>query len=148
VSTPSALVRPRSGTVGRRLAARIAVLVARGLAMLPPKRIRSVLTFLRQGARPAGYTEAKAARDTILSVSLRCLGPQGCLPRSLATVVLCRLSGRWPTWCVGVRVAPPFGAHAWVEADGRMVDEPMPDGYLARLMAVPPRATRPSHDDR
>ena len=134
-------MRPASGTVRRRLAARIAVVVARGLAMLPPRRIRAVLTVLRRGARPAGYAEAKAARDLVLAVSLRCLGPQGCLPRSLATAVLCRLSGRWPTWCVGVRKAPPFGAHAWVEADGRMVDEPLPDGYFARLTAVPPGTT-------
>jgi hypothetical protein len=147
VSTPGALVRPTSGTAGRRFAARLAVLVARGVATLPPRRIRSVLTVLRLGARPARYDEAESAREVVLAVSLRCLGPQGCLPRSLATAVLCRMSGSWPTWCVGVRVAPPFGAHAWVEADGRMVDEPMPDGYMAKLIEVPPiGARRP--DDR
>jgi len=138
VSTPAALTRPAPpGTVARRSLARVAVAVARLLALLPPKRLSAVLTVLSRGARPARYDQAKAARDLVLAVSLRCLGPQGCLPRSLATVVLSRLSGRWPTWCVGVRVAPPFGAHSWVEADGRMVDESLPDGYLTRLIAVP-----------
>jgi len=149
VSTPAALTRPTpTGTVGRRSAARIAVVVAHALSRLPPKRLHSVLAVLRRGARPARYAEAKAARDLVLAVSLRCLGPRGCLPRSLATAVLCRLTGRWPTWCVGVRVAPPFGAHSWVEADGRMVDEPMPEGYLARLISLPPVADRRSPDDR
>jgi hypothetical protein len=32
--------------------------------------------------------------------------------------LLCRLRGQWPTWCVGAWRIPPFGAHAWVEADG------------------------------
>ncbi|GGN63914.1 hypothetical protein GCM10010112_23600 [Actinoplanes lobatus] len=143
MTTPAALVRPTPpGTVGRRSVARVAVLLARGLAMAPPKRIRAVLTVLRRGARPSGYAEAKASRDMVLAVSLRCLGPQGCLPRSLATVILCRLAGHWPAWCVGVGTAPPFTAHAWVEADGRMVDEPMPDGYLAKLITVPASGDR------
>ncbi|MEV6302676.1 lasso peptide biosynthesis B2 protein [Actinoplanes sp. NPDC051861] len=137
MSTPAALTRPvPPGTIGRRFVARLAVLAARALAVLPPRRLRTVLAVLRRGARPAGYAEAKAARDLVIAVSLRCLGPRGCLPRALATVLLCRLAGTWPTWCVGVRVAPPFGAHSWVEADGLLVDEPMPEGYLARLFTV------------
>lgn len=71
-----------------------------------------------------------------LAVSLRCLGPQGCLPRSVAVVLLCRLSGAWPTWCAGVRVMPPFGAHAWVEADGVPVDENLPAQYFRPLMTA------------
>lgn len=101
--------------------------------------MRSVLTLLRRGAAPASYAQAKNARDAVLAVSLGCAGPQGCLRRSLATVLLCRMAGRWPTWCVGVRVLPPFGAHAWVEAEGRLVDEDVPDTYFRRLIAVPPR---------
>ncbi|MFI7225263.1 lasso peptide biosynthesis B2 protein [Nonomuraea angiospora] len=82
------------------------------------------------------YAEAKAAKDAVLAVSLTCLGVHGCLSRSLATALLCRMRGSWPTWCTGVRVRPPFGAHAWVEAEGRAVDEPTPDGYLAPLITV------------
>jgi hypothetical protein len=95
------------------------------------------MTLLRRGAAPATHVNAKAARDAVLAVSLACTGPQGCLPRSLATALLCRMSGQWPVWCVGVRVLPPFGAHAWVEAEGRLVDEDAPDDYFQRLMTVP-----------
>ena len=38
-----------------------------------------------------GTSEAKAARDTVVAVSLTCAAREGCLPRSLATVLLCRL---------------------------------------------------------
>jgi hypothetical protein len=35
-----------------------------------------------------------------------------------------------------------FGAHAWVEAEGRSVGEPYPDGYHVTLLSVPPAAKR------
>jgi hypothetical protein len=114
------------------------------MARLSPARIREVLTVLRRGARPATYTGAKQSRDAVLAVSLMCAGPQGCLPRSLATALLCRMTGTWPTWCTGARKKPPFGAHAWVEADGRMVDEHLPADYFIRLMAVEPVVSRRS----
>ncbi|PRX50405.1 transglutaminase superfamily protein [Prauserella shujinwangii] len=135
MTTPSALNRP-AVPARRRLAARVAVALARSLTPLPPRRLRSVLTVLSRGARPASYAEAKRARDAVLSVSLACLGPKGCLPRSLAVVLLCRAGGTWPTWCAGVRTLPPFGAHAWVEADGHLVDEGVPDGYFRPLLTV------------
>ncbi len=138
MTTPSALNRPVGVPLSRRVAAQLAVGLARLLIPLPPRRIRSILEQLRRGAAPVTSADAKAARDAVLAVSLACTGPQGCLPRSLATTLLCRMSGGWPTWCVGVRVAPPFGAHAWVEADGRPVDEGVPDDYFRRLIAVPP----------
>ncbi|RSM78407.1 lasso peptide biosynthesis B2 protein [Amycolatopsis sp. WAC 01375] len=138
MTTPSALSRPRSLPFGRRLAARQAVAVARLIAMLPPHRIRLVFGVLRRGARPATREQAEAAREAVLAVSLVCLGPKGCLPRSLAVTLLCRLRGVWPTWCVGVRARPPFGAHAWVEVDGQPVGEGVSAGYFARLVAVGP----------
>lgn len=95
------------------------------------------MTVLRRGAAPATTRHTAAARADVVAVSLACAGPQGCLVRSLATTLLCRSAGRWPEWCVGVRVLPPFGAHAWVEAEGRPVGEDVPDGYFRRLMSVP-----------
>lgn len=139
MTVPSALNRPPKPPLRRRTAARLAVAAARALSLLPPGRIRTVLAILRRGAEPAGYDQAKRARDAVVAVSLTCLGPRGCLPRSLATTLLCRMWGSWPTWCVGVRVMPPFTAHAWVESGGRIVDENLPDGYLAPLISVPPR---------
>ncbi|HEY6744874.1 MAG TPA: lasso peptide biosynthesis B2 protein [Mycobacteriales bacterium] len=129
--------RPGSVPLPRRLLAWAVIAVARLLATRSPARIRTVLGVLRRGARPATYEEAKAARDTIVAVSLTCAAREGCLPRSLATVLLCRLHGRWPAWSVGVRRLPPFAAHAWVEAEGAMVDEDYPPDYFRPLLQVP-----------
>jgi hypothetical protein len=112
------------------------IAVAHVLATQPPRRIRRVLGWLRRGAVPATVGEATRARDTVVAVSLACAAREGCLPRSLATVLLCRLRGRWAAWCVGSRRLPPFGAHAWVEADGVMVGEDFPPDYFRALFTV------------
>jgi hypothetical protein len=125
----------------RRVGAVAAVALARILATRSPDRIRMVLTALRRGARPADPDRALAAHDAVQAVSTRCSG-EYCLQRSLAIVLLCRLSGTWPTWCVGVR-PDPFGAHAWVEAGGRPVGEPFGPGHYRPMMTVPP-ATPPA----
>ncbi|MGK5552003.1 lasso peptide biosynthesis B2 protein [Actinomadura kijaniata] len=122
----------------RRAAARVAVGLARLLILLPPRRLRAVLTALRRGARPATAAQALAARQAVVTVSVRCAG-QGCLQRSLATVLLCRAGGGWPDWCTGVRMEP-FRAHAWVEVDGQPVGEHDEVRAFARTMTVPARA--------
>jgi transglutaminase superfamily protein len=138
MSSLEALVhQPRSVPLPRRILVRLVVWTARVLANRSPRRIRSVLGLLRRGAKPATFDQAKAARDAVMAVSLTCAGRQGCLPRSLATVLLCRLRGQWPTWCVGARRVPPFGAHAWVEAEGAMVDEDYPPNYFRTFFTVP-----------
>ncbi|MGW7052317.1 lasso peptide biosynthesis B2 protein [Streptomyces sp. NPDC054887] len=136
MTTPSALERPAGVPLKRRLAARLVLPFAVALALLPPRRLRAVLTLAGRGARPATFDQARNARDALCAVSLRCAGPKGCLPRSLGAALLCRLSGTWPTWCTGVRVVPPFTAHAWIEADGRPVGEGVPDSYFTRLITV------------
>ena len=128
---------PRAVAPGTRALAGIAVASARLLAMLPPRQIRSILTWLRRRARPATPEQALDARDTVVKVSLSCAGPEGCLARSLATVVLCRMRGQWATWCVGVRRSPPFTAHAWVEVDGSAISEPYPPDYFRKFFTVP-----------
>jgi hypothetical protein len=60
-----------------------------------------------------------------------------CLQRAIATALLCRLGGVWPTWCTGVRTAP-FAAHAWIEVDGQPVGEPYPAGYHHPIITIPP----------
>ncbi len=128
----------RGGTLPlrRRPAALVAVGTARVLAHLPPRRIRAVLTLLRRRAAPATYQQVKDAQDAVLAVSVLC-GGRFCLQRSLATTLLCRIRGVWPTWCTGVRTAP-FVAHAWVEADGHPVGEPQGPGYYRPLITIPP----------
>jgi len=118
----------------------VAVGIARLLARSSPRRIRAVLGILRTGAAPASYEQAKEARDSVVAASILCAG-EGCLQRSLATVLLCRFRGVWPTWCTGIRTAP-FCAHAWVEADGEPVGEPQPADYFRPMIVVPPKAGR------
>jgi hypothetical protein len=138
MSMPEAVVyQPRSVPLPRRILTRLAVGAARLLATQSPRRIRTVLGWLRRGARPTTFDQAKAARDAVVAVSLHCAAREGCLARSLATVLLCRLRGRWPTWCVGARRLPPFAAHAWVEAGGVMVGEDYPADYFRTLFTVP-----------
>ncbi|MBP2329556.1 hypothetical protein JOF56_009941 [Kibdelosporangium banguiense] len=139
MTTPETISHdPRSVPWNRRLLVRLVAGVALLLSSLSPRRIRHLLGAIRRGASPATYSEAKAARDLVVAVSLACTGPKSCLPRSIATALLCRLRGFWPTWCVGARKIPPFGAHAWVEAEDRLVEEPYPAGYHVVLFSVPP----------
>ncbi|MBP2403227.1 lasso peptide biosynthesis B2 protein [Streptomyces syringium] len=137
MTLPEAIAhRPDAVSLPLRTLVRLVVLGARVLGTRSPRRIRTVLRLLSRGSRPATYAEAKAARDSVTAVSLRCAGRQGCLPRSLATVLLCRLRGQWPTWCVGVRRLPPFGAHAWLEAEGKPVAEGYPADYFQPFFTV------------
>jgi Transglutaminase-like superfamily len=137
MSMPEAVFyQPRSVPFPRRILTYLAVGVARLLATRSPRRIRMVLGRLRRGATPATVEQAKAARDDVVAVSLHCAAREGCVARSLATVLLCRLRGQWPTWCVGARVVPPFAAHAWVEAEGVMVGEDYPPDYFRTLVTV------------
>jgi hypothetical protein len=122
-----------------RPAALVAVGAAHVLAHLPPRRIRNILTVLRCGAVPATYQQTQAARDVVVATSVLCAG-EGCVQRALAATLLCRLRGVWPTWCVGVRTAP-FAAHAWVEVDGRPVNEPHSSGYYRTIVTIPPNPT-------
>ncbi|MFI1259068.1 lasso peptide biosynthesis B2 protein [Streptomyces netropsis] len=124
----------------RRAAALLAVAAAHLIGSLSPRRIYTTLTFLRTGTAPATAAQAQAARDAVVAVSVRCAG-QGCLQRSIATALLCRLSGVWPTWKSGVRMAP-FRAHAWVEAEGVPIGEAEPLGYYTPTLTVPPPTTQ------
>lgn len=123
---------------GRRLIASFAVGIARPLAALPPHRIRQVLHLVRRGGIPATERDALAARQAVVSGSVRCAG-RACLQRSLATALVCRMSGVWPTWCTGVRTSP-FRAHAWVEVNGVPMGESFGPGYYTTIMTVPPDA--------
>ncbi|WP_031067470.1 lasso peptide biosynthesis B2 protein [Streptomyces sp. NRRL WC-3742] len=144
MTSPPCALQPRTRLpLHRRLLPLAAVALARPLARLSPGRLQSVLAALSTGARPGTAAQASAARTAVVAVSLRC-AVHNCLQRSIATAVLCRFKGVWPTWQAGVRTTP-FGAHAWVEAEGRVIDEPYPDGYFRPMVTVPPkRPARPA----
>ncbi|MGC0376707.1 lasso peptide biosynthesis B2 protein [Streptomyces sp. SAI-229] len=150
MSIPVLPTDPVAVPLRQRLVTRAAVAVARVLARQQPRRIRAVLLRVRRGARPATVAEASLARDTVLTVSPRCCGSRACLVRSIATALLCRTRSVWPTWCVGVLKAPPFAAHAWVEAEGEMVDEATDAAYYTRLITIEASAGTPavSHTSR
>ncbi|MEU2712802.1 lasso peptide biosynthesis B2 protein [Streptomyces sp. NPDC007205] len=137
MSVHTALAAPDRPEWWRRPLVRLAITVAWLLSRLPPRRIRTFLLLVRRGARPATQGEAQRARTEITSLSLACAG-EGCLQRSLATTLLCRMRGSWPTWCTGVRTQP-FAAHAWVEAEAVPVGEGTAVAQYRRIMTVPPR---------
>jgi hypothetical protein len=138
MSQPMVVQRGGRLPLWQRPAALVAVGAARVLAHLPPRRLRALLTLLRRRAAPATHQQAAEALDAVLAVSVL-YGGRYCLQRSLATTLLCRIRGSWPTWCTGVRTAP-FIAHAWVEAGGRPVGEPHSAGYYRPLIVIPPDA--------
>jgi hypothetical protein len=133
-------MRPRTATppFGRRLRAHLAVVAGRVLATQPPARIRAALAAASRGAPPASRRQAQEARDDVIAVSLVCRGLHGCVPRSVASALLCRLEGSWPTWRVGVRTVTPFAAHAWIEAEGITIGEAEPAGCFRPLLTVAP----------
>ncbi|PVC85053.1 lasso peptide biosynthesis B2 protein [Streptomyces sp. CS131] len=133
--------RPRSWKL--RLQTRLAICLARILALFKPYVVRRVLVRLSKGAKAADAAEITTARDSVLASSLGLHGLRACLPRSLATALLCRFRGAWPTWCVGVRTAPPFAAHAWVEAGREMIGETGGYDSYSRLFTVPPTTPLP-----
>ncbi|QNS03934.1 lasso peptide biosynthesis B2 protein [Streptomyces xanthii] len=130
------MTMPGGGTRGLRT--RAVVGVALLVARLRPDRLRRVLTFLSRGARPASHATALAAYESVVTTSRRCAGWYGCLPRSVAVALLCRLSGTWPVWHAGVRAAPPFAPHAWIEAEARLVGEAATLDEYRPLMSVAP----------
>jgi hypothetical protein len=139
MTQPQTVERGGRLPIRQRPAALVAVGTASVLAHLPPRRIRAVLTLLRRRAAPATYLQVEDAHDAVLAVS-GLYGGRYCLQRSLATTLLCRIRGVWPTWCTGVRTAP-FVAHAWVEADGQPVGEPQGPGYYRPLIVISPSGT-------
>ncbi|MEV5880942.1 lasso peptide biosynthesis B2 protein [Streptomyces sp. NPDC052101] len=128
---------PFTLTRRHRVLAALCAAAARPLARARPHRIRTVLGLLRRGAAPASAEQAAAARHAVVTVSARCAATRSCLHRSLATALLCRALGVWPTWCTGVRT-DPFGAHAWVAVDGEPVGEPAHERGYTPIITVPP----------
>ncbi|MFC5724123.1 lasso peptide biosynthesis B2 protein [Streptomyces gamaensis] len=103
-----------------------------------PARLKTALALFAHRATPATTAQAARARTVVCTVSPRCGSGYGCLPRSIATALLCRLAGTWPEWKSGVRF-PPLTSHAWVEADGAPVGEdPHTISTFTATLTVPP----------
>lgn len=129
-----------------RMKARISVIIAKRLGKLPPAQLQRVLVLLSKHSRPATYEEAEHALLAVVRSDATCAGRFGCLPRSIATCLLLRTAGIWPMWCSGIPSAPPFRAHAWIEAEGRIVAEIGELTSYCRLMTVPEHYGWDSHE--
>jgi hypothetical protein len=123
----------RSHPIGARVAAGLALLLTR----LPPALLRRVLTQVVRGTREPTPAEVLTWRDAVNRVSTRCAG-NGCLQRSIAVVLLARLSGAAPVWRTGLRPAP-FAAHAWVAVGDTPIGEPAAVAHFLTVMEVVPR---------
>lgn len=124
MSAPIALAPPCALSLSERLARLVAVAAVGLLLVLTrarPNRLRRAL-HLRRSSSAADLRGAERARDVVTTVSLHCASEHGCLRRSLAIIVLCRLSGAHATWRVGFRSLPPQ-THSWVEAGGEPIHE-------------------------
>lgn len=119
----------------------LAVSVARLIALLPAWPMTQILVALSRDSRPSHVHEVSNLRSAICRSSVRCAG-QGCLQRSIAVFVACRLDGHTPVWASGFRVAP-FAAHAWVEAEGVPVGEPDEVAEFVVVLSVPERSLEP-----
>jgi hypothetical protein len=112
-----------------RLGAEIAVTYLRVRALLlRGNDMRKAVAAIRAGARPpAGDHERFAGRlGAIVDGYLRRLpGDTRCLTRSLVLLAMLGRRGIVGRLVIGVRAAPRFGAHAWVELDGRPLLQPI-----------------------
>lgn len=99
MTTEMTMPRRGAGPGGVRL--RAAIAAAFVLARFKPGRLRRVLTRCARGARPATYEETLEAYEAVTATSRRCAGRYGCLPRSVAIALVCRMAGSWPDWCAG-----------------------------------------------
>ena len=145
MSTPIALDVPAALSRRQRLAAHTSVAAARLLLAATARRpavLRHVLgVAARFSRRAATLAEATTIRRTLTSASLRCASPYGCQPRSVAITLWCLATRRRVTWVVGAATGP-LALHAWVEAAGRPVAEPV-DPYLIYqpIIIVPEKET-------
>ena len=139
MSAPIALSTSCALSAGERCTGLLAVAATTLLLALSsarPQRIRRVLRVLHRGGREAEHHQVERAYAIVTTVSLRCASGHGCLRRSLAIILLCRLWGLRVTWRVGFR-SPPPQSHAWVEAGGGPVCETLdPNAMYAPMLTV------------
>jgi Transglutaminase-like superfamily len=117
-------------------------LYARTKLMLRSRKIDDVADQARAALDPKGETPPPevlwfALRlGSVVEKSLQHLpGDTRCLTRSLVLVQMLARRGVYSNVVIGVRPAPSFAAHAWVELDGRALLSPIEygEGRLAEF---------------
>ena len=90
-----------------------------------------VFRFVKQWGGRTGRVAAPTAQERLVRRSLLAVHTAtryyyrrrlDCLPRALTLYVLLRRRGVLATLCIGVK-RYPFGAHAWVECLGQVLDD-------------------------
>ena len=84
-------------------------------------------------ARPASHELEQAICEAVLLATCLYWKPVLCLQRSVCTARLLRKHGVNARLVIGYRPAP-FFAHAWVEVDGRVVNDSR--GYQQKLCVL------------
>jgi hypothetical protein len=133
---------PRLGLLGRVQLAREILGTWIAVHRLPWRReLHAAVDALRAVPRPAtgpaddeeafllGMRLGYAVTRTLPYVP----GENRCLMRSLVLTRLLARRGIDSTLIIGVRPAPDFGSHAWVEYDGRAVLPPLGTAYERML---------------
>src|SRR4051794_6633361 len=121
----------RLGLFGRAaLAAEVLVTYLRVRWLLKTRDLNETVSTLRALAsgRPPSAPDAGFEIFRIVEVVGRVLRPlptdTRCLARSLVTLRVLARRGVDTRLVIGVRTAPQFGAHAWIEHEGRALLEP------------------------
>lgn len=121
--------------------------VAVSKLLLVKLRTTTVLTLLAgrwRGGRPLPIDSELAARAVAAGARLV---HADCLPQAVALAALLQRSGTAPAVVLGCRYYGPsrWGAHAWVEADGKRFDPLAHEAHaeLARLTAAGRWEVRP-----
>ena len=80
------------------------------------------LTRRTLGAAPAGETDDRSVGDAVVLATCFYWKPVRCLQRSVCLVRLLRARGTAARLVIGYRPMP-FFSHAWVEVNGRVVND-------------------------
>ncbi|MFF9795450.1 lasso peptide biosynthesis B2 protein [Streptomyces bacillaris] len=96
------------------------------LLLLRALPLRHVVTVARAATRlpgrPAHVRDAEAVLAAVRSAGTWWAGRVACLEESLACHLAAALTGHKVRWVLGARFSPR-GAHAWIEADGRVLGQ-------------------------
>ncbi|OOC56457.1 hypothetical protein NOSIN_23665 [Nocardiopsis sinuspersici] len=103
-------------------------------------RMRRMLRLMefasRLHRRPADTHQAEKAVHAVRALGLFSPVRVACLEESVAAVLALAIRGRGVRWCHGV-IADPIRLHAWIEVEGRPVEEPDSTRRCTALLTIP-----------
>ena len=103
---------------------------------LKPDRLQRLISLVVRGTQLADYSVVCDVRCEILFVSGMFRGDMACLIRSVAAMLSVQAARLRADVVRRRRRHAPFAAHAWIEADNRIVDEPIGASYLRTFYRV------------